>query len=189
MQLNLNFEPFPQLQTQRLLLREPALSDAAELHDLRSDDSVIKYLDRAKPASIDETAEFLNKVITNQTNGDGIMWIISRPDNTGVMGTIGFWRIDKPHFRAEVGYMLFPQYQRLGYMYEALKSVISFGFNFMNLHSIEANCNPENKASMQLLEKCGFVKEAHFKENYYYNGKFLDSVIYSAINTPAVQAL
>jgi ribosomal-protein-alanine N-acetyltransferase len=150
-----------------------------------SDDAVIKYLDRAKPASIDETAEFLNKVTLSQTSGDGIMWIISRPDHTGVMGTIGFWRIDKLHFRAEIGYMLFPQYQRLGYMYEALKSVIHFGFNTMNLHSVEANCNTENEASMQLLEKCGFVKEAHFKENYYYNGKFLDSVIYSLINKPA----
>jgi ribosomal-protein-alanine N-acetyltransferase len=185
MQLHLNFNPFPQLQTQRLILREPVPGDAAELHDLRSDDSVIEYLDRAKPASIDETTEFLNKVIINHTNGDGIMWIISRPDNTAVMGTIGFWRIDKQHFRAEIGYMLFPQYQRQGYMYEALKSVISFGFNTMNVHSVEANCNPENKASRHLLEKCSFVKEAHFKENYYYDGKFLDSVIYSLVSITA----
>ena len=186
MHLHLNFNPFPQLQTQRLVLRKPVPGDVAQLHHLRSNDSVLQYLDRAKPASLDETADFLNKVIANHINGDGIMWIISRPDDAGIMGTIGFWRIEKQQFRAEIGYMLSPQYQRQGYMYEALKSVVDFGFEHMNLHSVEANCNPDNKASMQLLEKSGFIKEAHFKENYYYNGKFLDSVIYSLINTPAV---
>jgi ribosomal-protein-alanine N-acetyltransferase len=49
------------------------------------------------------------------------------------------------------------------------------------LHSIEANINPDNLASANLLEKNGFKKEAHFRENFYYNGKFLDSLIYSLV--------
>jgi ribosomal-protein-alanine N-acetyltransferase len=52
----------------------------------------------------------------------------------------------------------------------------------MNLHSIEANINPENIASRKLLEKTGFVREAYFKENYFFNGKFIDSEIYSLLN-------
>lgn len=63
-----------------------------------------------------------------------------------------------------------------------MKSVLDYGFKQLNLHSVEANINKMNNASRNLLEKFGFVKEAHFKENFYFNGTYLDSVIYSLIN-------
>ncbi len=52
----------------------------------------------------------------------------------------------------------------------------------MKLHSIEAVIAPENVASAKVLEKCNFIKEGYFKENEFYNGQFLDTVIYSKIN-------
>ena len=51
----------------------------------------------------------------------------------------------------------------------------------MNLHSIEAVIDPRNIASEKVLQKCGFLKEAHLIENEYYEGKFWDSVIYSLL--------
>jgi ribosomal-protein-alanine N-acetyltransferase len=66
-------------------------------------------------------------------------------------------------------------------MREAVSEVIKYGFTVMRLHSIEANVNPDNKASIKLLEKNCFAREAYFKENYFYNGKFLDTVIYSLL--------
>ena len=68
-------------------------------------------------------------------------------------------------------------------MNEAMDIVLDYGINIMQLHSIEANVDPGNTASIKLLEKKGFVKEAHFKENLFYNGKFLDTAIYSLINS------
>jgi ribosomal-protein-alanine N-acetyltransferase len=59
--------------------------------------------------------------------------------------------------------------------------VLKYGFEVLKLHSIEANVNPENIASIKLLEKNNFVREAYFRENYFYNGKFLDSAIYSLV--------
>ena len=66
-------------------------------------------------------------------------------------------------------------------MYEALQFVLEFGFKDMNCHSIEAVIDPENVASERLLQKCDFVKEAHFKENCFWNGQFLDSIVYSKL--------
>ncbi|HUM46715.1 MAG TPA: GNAT family protein, partial [Chitinophagales bacterium] len=88
------------------------------------------------------------------------------------------------HFRAEIGYSLLPGYWGRGIMLESITAVIRFGFEILKLHSIEANVNPSNIPSIKLLERSGFVKEAHFKENYYFNGKFLDSAIYSLV-TPS----
>ena len=52
----------------------------------------------------------------------------------------------------------------------------------MQLHSIEGVIDPDNEASERVLQKCGFVKEAHFKENEFYDGKFIDAVVYSKLN-------
>jgi len=51
----------------------------------------------------------------------------------------------------------------------------------LNIHSIEANIHPANKASEAVLLKAGFVQEGYFKENFFFNGSFLDSVIFSLV--------
>ena len=50
-----------------------------------------------------------------------------------------------------------------------------------NLHSIEAIIDPENHSSARILEKNGFIKEAHLVENEFFDGKFIDTVIYSIL--------
>ncbi len=180
--LNLNFRPFPELRTERLVLREIELSDAPSLYKLRSDNQVIKYLDRAKPNSLDEVYSLINTIREGLKQNNSVNWAISVKGNAELIGTIGFWRLQKEHFRAEIGYMLFPEFQGKGLMHEALAIVLRYGFKKMNLHSVEANCNPGNTKSIRLLENNNFIREGFFKENYYYNGKFLDSSIYSLLS-------
>ena len=66
-------------------------------------------------------------------------------------------------------------------MKEAVKISIDWAFTKTGLHSIEANINPGNHPSAALLKSVGFVQEAYFKENYYFNGAFKDSIIYSLV--------
>jgi len=66
-------------------------------------------------------------------------------------------------------------------MYETINTVVRFGFENIKLHSTEANVNPANEKSKRVLEKIGFKKEAYFRENYLFNNKFLDSIIYSLL--------
>ncbi|HOZ77554.1 MAG TPA: GNAT family N-acetyltransferase [Ferruginibacter sp.] len=176
-----NFEPFPVIVTSRLLLREVTIADAADLFFLRSDAAVLKYLDKEPEKSVDETIALINQVKKNKEDGDGILWGITLKDSNILVGSICYWRMQKEHYRAEIGYALHPAQQGKGIMDEAIKAVLQYGFETMQLHSVEANVNPANEASMKLLERNGFVKEAHFRENYYYNGQFLDSVIFSLI--------
>ena len=89
----------------------------------------------------------------------------------------------KEHYRAEIGYLLSDAFQRRGIMQEAITAAINYGFNVMRLHSIEANVNPGNTASIMLLEKNKFMREAYFRENFYYNGKFMDSLVYSLLTS------
>jgi ribosomal-protein-alanine N-acetyltransferase len=99
--------------------------------------------------------------------------------NDTAIGLMGYYRLYPENFRAELGYMLLPEYHSQGIMQEALLGMVKYGFEKMKLHTIEAVIDPRNMASKKVLEKTGFVKEAHFKENIFFEGKFLDSVHYT----------
>jgi ribosomal-protein-alanine N-acetyltransferase len=66
-------------------------------------------------------------------------------------------------------------------MSETLKTMLTFAFEQFGLHSISANVNPNNESSIRLLEKNNFVQEAYFKEDYFFDGKYIDSLIFSLL--------
>jgi ribosomal-protein-alanine N-acetyltransferase len=68
-------------------------------------------------------------------------------------------------------------------MTEAFRAVLDYGFENMELHSVEASVNPANTASIKLLEKFNFRRKAYFKESIYYDGKFLDDAVYSLLKS------
>lgn len=180
--LNLNFDPFPVIETERLLLREVTEADAPEVFVMRSHPEVVKYVDRAPAVSVDEALQFIRMIKGHLTDSKGICWAITLKGSDTLIGTVDIWRISPEHFRAEIGYALLPQHHGRGIMKEALRAALHYGFHIMHLHSVEANVNPANSASIKLLERMDFVREAYFKENYYYDGKFLDSAIYSLLS-------
>lgn len=178
-----NFTKFPNLETERLTLREHSLSDAETLFAMRTNETVMKYIDRERPKDLLEVKTFITTFNKGFENGDNLAWVIALKENPSHMiGSIGYWRTDYANHRAEIGYMLHPNYWRQGIISEALIKTIAFGFKEMNLHTIKANINVENDASRQILIKHGFVKEAHFKQDYYFRGQFLDSEIYGLLN-------
>ncbi len=180
--LPVNFDPFPLINTQRLLLRQVKQSDVNEIFFLRSDKKVLEYLDREPAATKEEASEWIQKINDLEKNNNAITWAITCIPHLTLIGTICFWNIQKEHYRADIGYALHPDHQGKGIMQEAITPVLEYGFKTMKLHSIEANVNPNNLSSIKLVERNNFVREAYFTGNYFYNGKFLDSAIYSLLN-------
>jgi ribosomal-protein-alanine N-acetyltransferase len=141
----------------------------------------MRYIDKAPAETLDHAYEFIRKITELEKSADSVTWAICLKEDSKLIGTIVFWNIKKEHYRAEVGYILHPDHWGKGIMQEAITAVIDYGFKVMRLHSIEANVNPGNAASIKLLERNKFIREAYFRENYYYNGKFLDTAIYSLL--------
>jgi ribosomal-protein-alanine N-acetyltransferase len=177
--LILNFTPFPVLQTSRLTLRAMEESDVNELFLLYSDKKVMKYLDKPPVRSTKEVLHFIREIKELEQKNESVNWAITYKGDPELLGTICFWHIKKKDYRAEIGYLLLPAHQHKGIMQEALAAVLNYGFNELKLRVVEANVNPDNRLSIKLLERNGFVKEAYLKGNYFFNNKFLDSVIYS----------
>ena len=171
------FDPYPVIETERLLLRKVTMDDAEDVFLLRTNEEAMKYINKPKLLSIDDAKELIKKMNIS----DRIQWGITIKNENKIIGTIGYHRIEKEHYRAEIGYMLDPEYWNTGLMSEALTKAIGFGFTKMGLHSIEAVINPGNTASRAILKKFGFIKEAYFKENFFFEGEFYDSEVYSLL--------
>ena len=179
--LTINFHPFQNLETERLLLRRIDTNDVDEILALRGNPVTMKYIPRPLAKSKEEALEHIamieNKIVTNS----GINWGITIKGNPKIIGIIGHYKISTENHRAEIGYMALPETNGKGYMSEAIKAVLTYGFEQLDLHSVEAIIDPENKASERVLQKNGFVKEAHILENELWEGKFWDTVIYSLL--------
>ena len=179
--LTLNFTPFPVIQTERLVLRRITNADVKEVFELRSNPETMKYIPRplAKTTqdALDHIATIEEKIVLNE----GINWAITLKENKNLIGLIGYYRMQPENYRAEIGYMLLPEFHGKGIITEAVKRLIKFGFEDLKLHSIEAVIDPGNLASEKVLQKTGFTKEAHLKECQLYDGKFIDKVIYSLL--------
>lgn len=180
--MELNFTPFPELKTERLLLRRMVKQDAPELFFLRSDEMVLEFIGKEPAKDLHEAEEFIDRIDKTIDNNISPFWGLTLKNNPSVLiGTICYWNIQNANYRAEIGYVLHPQYWRQGFMKEAIQKVIEYGFNEMHLHSIEALVRADNSASAAVLESTGFVKEGYLKEEFFFRGKFMDTIIYSRL--------
>ena len=179
--LTLSFTPFPILESNRLLLRAVNVDDVNEVMELRGNPETMKFIPRPLVTSPEMALEHIAMIIEKIENNTGINWAITLKGNPKLLGVIGHYRIQPENYRSEIGYMLLPEYQGQGIVSEAINTVLDYGFNVLNFHSVEAVVDPENYVSAKVLEKNGFVKEAHFLENEYWDGKFWVSVVYSLL--------
>lgn len=174
-----DFRSLPVLETERLRLHPLAPADTPALLRLRSHPEVMRYMDREPLQNLSEASAWVEAALVAMQNGTGINWRMEIKNGEPFIGTVAIWRIIPEHFRGEIGYTMFAEHWGKGYMTEALSALTGYAFQTLRLHSLEANINPNNAASERLLLRLGFEKEAHFKENFFFRGEFLDSVIYS----------
>ncbi len=180
--LTFSFLPFPDLDSERLLLRRLTIEDADAVFELQSNPEVMKYVPRPLAQTKDEALEHIKMINSKIEDNTGINWVITMKGNPKMIGIIGHYKLQPDNHRAEIGYMLLPQFQGVGITTEAVRIAVNYGFKKMHLNSIEAVIDPQNIASEIVLQKNGFVKEAHILENERYDGKFLDTVIYSLLS-------
>jgi len=182
--LTIHLPTFPVLTTERLVLRELRPSDAQRVFAMRSDPLVMQHVTRPLARTIEDASALITRINTTVAANDAVQWAITLKASSSrsigaddvFIGIIGFWRMEKEHHMAELGYSLARDHWGKGLMSEAIGNVVDFGFDTLGFHRVEAITRPENAASIRALEKNGFVREAHFKENIFWNGVFHDSV-------------
>lgn len=171
---------FPVLETERLILRQPKLSDAADVFVFSSDPAVQKY--NAEPTTdVSEAEEIIRSYNAEYERNGGVVWGITLRGADSVIGMIGFhdWSV---HNRAMLGYDLAHEYWGRGIGSEAARRVIRFGFENMALNRIEAPTIEDNHESVHMLEKLGFTCEGIRREyTLEDDGKYHNSAMYAML--------
>lgn len=160
----ISFTPFPELETERLILRQITAEDLNEFFLLKSDERLLKGYN-AKAKTYEEARRSLQRINEEISKNEWIDWGITLKNENKVIGTICFWNIDKELSKAEIGYELMFEQQGKGIMSEAIKVVIQYGFDKMKLNLIEALPYSYNISSLKLLERNGFARNGSFREN------------------------
>ncbi len=171
-----------QLETERLILRQMTLDDTQAIYKHFSDDDVTRYMDIASLKSTKEAEEIIQYYLDRVDKQECYRWAIIRKSDKSFLGTCGFnsW-IKHRGSRSEIGYDLSKEYWGQGYMSEALKVLIQYGFEKMELNRIEALVLLDATRSVNVLTKLGFTKEGILRQYGYWKGQFWDEYIFSLL--------
>ena len=183
------FNSFPILKTKRLTLRNILPGDAEAIFAMRSNQAVNQFIARDSMLSASDAETLVQKTNDTFAAFKGIGWAGLLREHNTIIGSCGFNQIDYPNLRAELGGELATSYWGKHIALEAAQTIVQFGFEQLELHSIEAKLSPENRGAIHLLECMGFTKEAHFKDRIYFKGKFMDMAVYSVLKSDFKQSI
>jgi ribosomal-protein-alanine N-acetyltransferase len=158
------------LKTNRLTLRAAVQSDLNDLFAIYSDPRAMKYWSTAPHVSPARTQKNLDWMIKS-AHGQLVFFVIETGGH--VIGTAGM------HGDNEVGFILHPDYWRKGIVTEAMKAVIPYLFDTIDVDHLTADADPLNVASIDCLKNLGFHVSGTAKNTFCINDVWSDSVYFT----------
>ena len=178
-----------ELTTERLNLRPLDMADAKDLFSYRSDRIINRYQGWI-PSVIEDAEQFISTRVSPaiNVNRTWFQFAVVLKTSGKVIGDIGLFFFDDDNMQVELGCTLDSRYQGYGYATEALREVIGFLFGTLYKHRLIATIDPENTKSINLFERLGFRREAHFRKCRMVNGIWSDDVVYALLREDTVSS-
>lgn len=166
--------------TERLKLRKITIEDVKDIFEYSKEDNIGPNAGWKPHENMQETLEISRQIFIEKEN----VWGICLKDDNKIIGTIGL--IDDPkreNNKAKmIGYAILEKHWGKGFMTEATKKVIDYGFRELKLDLISAYCYPFNIRSKKVLEKCGFEYEGILKKaEKIYDGNVYDNICFAIL--------
>jgi ribosomal-protein-alanine N-acetyltransferase len=175
--------PAVRLHGERVFLRPP---DPVDWEDwMRVRDRSANYLIPYEPAWADDalSREAYMRRISQQSRdwklGLSCSFLIFRKDDQAILGGINMNNIARGAAQfCSLGYWLGEEFQSAGYMAEAMRLVLAYGFDTLGLHRVNAATLPHNGRSIKLLRRLGFNDEGFAKAYLQINGQWQDHLLF-----------
>ena len=135
------------------------------------------------PKTFDEVTDFITKKVSSTIDvvDTWHQLVINNIDNDRIIGDVGIHFFDSDKYQVEIGCTLDKQYHGKGYATEALAGTVDFLFNELNKRRIVTSIDPRNIKSIELMQRLGFRKEAHFIESILIDGVSVDDIVYAVL--------
>jgi RimJ/RimL family protein N-acetyltransferase len=173
----------PTIYTERLILRQFMLEDAAEVQRLAGDRAIAAVTQAIPHPYEDGMAQ--NWIKTHPktfTEGKGVVFAITFPETNILCGAIGLG-IKPEHNHAELGYWIGKPFWGNGYCTEAALAVVKYGFKVLGLHRIYSSHFSSNPASGRVMQKIGMRYEGCLRQHILKWGNYEDIVRYGILKT------
>ncbi len=162
--------------SERLHMRATAIEDAEALLDIYSDIDLMTYWSSAPKTSVDEVRDYMRPFLALP---DARSWSICLRDEDRAIGTLA--AMEKRSGVAEIGYTLVRHHWGTGLASEAVTALIDRLFTDEGYRRVMADTDPDNAASNQLLERLGFQREGHLREEWETHIGVRDSIIWGLL--------
>jgi len=174
------FIPF--LAGKRLYLREVRPEDVNEnYYRWMNDPEITRYLEsRFYPNSMTGLREYVTNKLSDQ---DNVFLAIVLKENDRHIGNIKLGPINWIHRFADIGLLIGEKdCWGKGHATDAIRLVVNYSFNTLNLHKLTAGCYDLNIGSIKAFQKAGFVTEGVRKQQFYYGGAYIDHVLLGLVS-------
>ena len=169
------------LDTPRLHLRPLQEADLADLWALNADPEVTRFLPHGPWHTPADAQAWWARSQARTATGEAWHWALVSRESGRVIGHILLFRFDADSARAELGYALAQAHWGQGWVREAVQAVLSAAFGSWGLRRIEAEVNPLNQPSSQLLLRLGFAREGLLRQRWVFQGQPYDTHIYGLL--------
>lgn len=170
------------LTTERLILRDFEEQDWRDTHAYESDPEVVRY-QSFPPLTPEASRDYIARDIAQRAQRPRRTYDLAvvPKEGVGVVGRCGLHISNLELAEGVLWYILNRRYWGQGYIPEAARAMLAFGFGQLGLHRIWADTDPRNLASIRVLEKLGMRREAHLRENVRVKGEWCDTLIYALL--------
>ena len=174
----------PDVETERLILRQRRLSDAEDIFAYASLPEVTWPAGFPPAESVEAEAYYLENIMPKRWSEKKIPagYGICLKGTNKVIGSVDFNNRHADDV-LEMGYLLHPDYWGQGLVPEAARAILEVGFNLVGLHKIEIECYSYNKASQRIAEKLGFTLESRIRDRKDAQGKRCDLLRYGLLKS------
>ncbi|MDP1854232.1 MAG: GNAT family N-acetyltransferase [Candidatus Omnitrophota bacterium] len=182
MSLSNDIKATSEISGERITLRKLRFSDSEDIYQNVKDREIIRWtLNIPHPYFKDSATRFIRKTHYDARKKKAYAFGIMLKKENKVIGVITLLKLDYKNRNAEIGYWLGKRYWEQGFMTEAAKLLIEFGFRRLKLHKIYAGLFEENIASRRVLEKSGFKLEGKIREPRFRYGKWHNELRYGIL--------
>jgi RimJ/RimL family protein N-acetyltransferase len=171
----------PILHTARLQLRPLADGDGPALFTIFSDPAVVRYWSRSAWTDMAQADEMLAAAAAGYADGSGLRYGIVLRVSGELVGVASLFAFDRSNRRCDLGYVLASRHWGNGYATEALAPVLDHAFGALGMNRIEADIDPRNAGSRQVLEKLAFQREGYMPERWIVHGETADTEFYGLL--------
>lgn len=171
------------LETERLNLRKFRDDDLETLLAYRNDPDVYIYQGWKVPFTREAAVEFIAEMSKREvgTQDTSFQIVLALKTTDELIGDLGYFPNKHDPRQIRVGYTLAKKYWGNGYATEAMRALLDYAFDVQHAHRVIADLDPRNAASLKLLERLGFRREAHFVENYWMGDYWADEYLYAIL--------